>query len=206
MTSNEWAARRTAALLVMVICAVGCGAAQSGSGGTPLVRMGDPAPAFMLQDQSGRVRQLSEYRGRPVVLYFYPRDATPGCTAEACAFRDAWSQLQETGAVVLGVSTDDVESHRRFHEEHQLPFDLLADVDGEVAQRYGVPMQMGMSSRITFLIDGEGLVRRVFEDVDPGVHADEVIAAIQVLPASTGGGTGVVPEESAAQPSTTGEE
>jgi peroxiredoxin Q/BCP len=167
--------------------------------------MGDPAPAFMLQDQSGRVRQLSEYRGSPVVLYFYPRDATPGCTAEACAFRDAWAQLQETGAVVLGVSTDDVESHRRFHEEHQLPFDLLADVDGEVAQRYGVPMQMGMSSRITFLIDGEGVVRRVFEDVDPAVHADEVIAAIQALPASTGGGTGVVPQETPAQPSTTGE-
>lgn len=147
-----------------------------------LVRVGEPAPEFMLQDQTGRVRQLSEYRGHPVVLYFYPRDATPGCTAEACAFRDAWDRLQSTGAVVLGVSTDDVESHRRFHEEHQLPFELLADLDGRVAQLYGVPLRLGMASRVTFLIDDEGVVRHVWEDVDPGVHAAEVIAEIDELP------------------------
>lgn len=184
--------------MIALVAVVGCGGGQSGSGGTALVRMGDPAPDFLLADQTGRVRQLSEYRGRPLVLYFYPRDATPGCTAEACAFRDAWAQLQETGAAVVGVSTDDVESHRRFAEEHQLPFELLADLEGEVAQRYGVPMRMGMSSRITFLIDADGLVRRVFEDVDPAVHADEVIAAIQALPASSGGDTGTVPEEAPA--------
>src|SRR5690606_10884989 len=143
-----------------------------------LVSVGEPAPEFMLQDQTGRVRQLSEYRGHPVVLYFYPRDATPGCTAEACAFRDAWDSLQATGAVVLGVSTDDVESHRRFHAEHQLPFELLADLDGRVARRYGVPVRLGMASRVTFLIDGEGVVRHVWENVDPGVHATEVIAQI----------------------------
>jgi peroxiredoxin Q/BCP len=138
----------------------------------------------MLQDQTGRVRTLAEYRGRPVVLYFYPRDGTPGCTREACAFRDAWDRLQATGAVVLGVSTDDVESHRRFHAEHRLPFELLSDVDGEVARRYGVPVRLGLAARVTFLIDGEGVVRRVFEDVDPAVHADEVIDAITALATS----------------------
>ena len=164
---------------VLVAVALGCGGAQA-----PLAPVDRPAPAFMLQDQSGRVRQLSEYRGHPVVLYFYPRDATPGCTREACAFRDAWARLQSTGAVVLGVSTDDVASHLRFHDEHQLPFDLLADADGQVASRYGVPVRLGLASRITFLIDGGGVLRRVFEDVDPGVHADEVLAAIAALPAA----------------------
>ncbi|MDQ3034382.1 MAG: peroxiredoxin [Myxococcota bacterium] len=186
--------------VVALALVVGCGSGQSGSGGTALVRMGDPAPDFMLADQTGRVRQLSEYRGQPLVLYFYPRDATPGCTREACAFRDAWTQLQETGARVVGVSTDDVESHRRFAEEHQLPFELLADLEGEVAQRYGVPMRLGMSSRVTFLIDADGVVRRVFEEVDPAIHVDEVIAAIQALPASSGGDTGTVPEETAVDP------
>jgi peroxiredoxin Q/BCP len=158
-----------------------CGAAQNGSSEGPPLRPGDPAPAFMLQDQTGRVRTLAEYRGRPVVLYFYPHDATPGCTREACAFRDAWDRFQATGAVVVGISTDDVESHRRFHEEHRLPFDLLADVEGEVARRYRVPVRLGMAARMTFLIDGAGIVRRVFEDVDPAVHAEEVLAAIRAL-------------------------
>lgn len=166
-----------------------CGGSQSTSSSSGAsetsprtgIAVGQPAPAFMLQDQSGRVRQLSEYRGHPVVLYFYPRDATPGCTAEACAFRDAWNRLQASGAVVLGVSTDDVASHRAFHEEHHLPFDLLADVDANVTEEYGVPIEMGMARRVTFLIDGEGVIRRIWQDVDPGVHADEVIAAIETL-------------------------
>jgi peroxiredoxin Q/BCP len=138
----------------------------------------------MLQDQTGRVRTLAEFRGHPVVLYYYPRDATPGCTREACGFRDAWDRLQAAGAVVLGASTDDVVSHQRFATDQQLPFPLLADLDGRVAQQLGVPMRMGMTGRITFLIDGEGTVRRVFENVDPAVHADEVLAAIAELPAA----------------------
>lgn len=179
--------QRLAALLIASALLGACGGSQPGpassesAAASSLAAVGSEAPAFMLQDQSGRVRQLSEYRGRPVVLYFYPRDATPGCTTEACAFRDAWDRLQASGAVVLGVSTDDVTSHLRFHEEHRLPFDLLSDPDGRVTQQYGVPMRMGMASRITFLIDGDGVVRQVFEDVDPAVHADEVIAAIQAL-------------------------
>lgn len=176
--------RRAAPAILIAIVLAACGGSQGAGEGEARagrVEVGAEAPAFMLQDQTGRVRQLSEHRGHPVVLYFYPRDATPGCTREACAFRDAWDRLQATGAVVLGVSTDDVVSHQRFHDEHQLPFDLLADLDGTIAQRYGVPMRMGMSARVTFLIDGGGVVRRVFEDVDPAVHADEVIAAIEAM-------------------------
>ena len=181
-------------LLSSAALASACGGSQSSSTGTtgggteqtaaasPSALVGSPAPELMLQDQSGRVRQLSEYRGSPIVLYFYPRDGTPGCTAEACAFRDAWERIQGTGAVVLGVSTDDVASHLAFHDEHQLPFDLLSDPDGRVAQQFGVPMTMGMASRITFIIDDQGVVRRAFEDVDPGIHADEVIAALDDLP------------------------
>lgn len=181
-----------ASTLLSSSLALGCGGSQSssttGPGGeqataaSPSALVGSPAPEFMLQDQSGRVRQISEYRGSPVVLYFYPRDGTPGCTAEACAFRDAWERIQGTGAVVLGVSTDDVASHLAFHDEHQLPFDLLSDPDGRVAAQFGVPMRMGMASRITFIVDDEGVVRRAFEDVDPGIHADEVIAALDDLP------------------------
>ena len=144
--------------------------------------VGSPAPEFMLQDQTGRVRTLSEYRGHPVVLYFYPRDATPGCTTEACAFRDAWDRLQATGAVVLGVSTDDAISHNRFRDEHHLPFDLLSDPDETAAGAYGVPVRMGFAARQTFLIDAAGNLARVWPDVDPGVHADEVLAAIAELP------------------------
>lgn len=116
-----------------------------------------------------------------MVLYFYLRDATPGCTAEACAFRDAWDRLQARGAIVLGVSTDDIESHRAFAEEHALPFALLADTDEAIARAYGVPVRLGYAKRMTFLIDAQGILRRVFEDVDPAVHVDEVLAALAEL-------------------------
>lgn len=174
-----------------VLFALGLGALALGACGSPQRTEGAPsgspavgsaAPEIMLQDQTGRVRTLSEHRGHPVVVYFYPRDATPGCTREACAFRDAWTRLQATGAVVYGISTDDVTSHLRFHDEHALPFDLLADVDGTAAAAYGVPVTAGFASRMTFLVDAAGNVAQLFPDVDPGVHADEVIAAIEALP------------------------
>ena len=142
---------------------------------------GDRAPSFTLKDQDGNVHRLRDYKGKTVVLYFYPRDATPGCTVEACAFRDAWSRFEEAGAQVLGVSTDDVESHASFAREHELPFPLLADVEERVATDYGVTVRAGMTMRTTFLIDGQGVIRRVFEGVDPGVHVDEVLAAIAEL-------------------------
>lgn len=175
------------ALLLVPLLLSACGSTAPAGGGAATAEsaglsVGSPAPDFMLQDQTGRVRTLSEYRGHPVVLYFYPRDATPGCTAEACAFRDAWDRLQATGAVVLGVSTDDVVSHQRFHDEHGLPFDLLSDPDETAASAYGVPVRMGFAARQTFLIDAQGNIAHIWPDVDPGVHADEVLAAIAALP------------------------
>lgn len=177
-------------LLVSALSACGSTAASSGSSSGSAsgsaegggIAVGSPAPEFMLQDQSGRVRTLSEYRGHPVVLYFYPRDATPGCTREACAFRDAWDRLQATGAVVLGVSTDDIVSHQRFRDEHSLPFDLLSDPDETAARAYGVPVNMGFAARQSFLIDAQGNLAQIWPNVDPGVHADEVLAAIAALP------------------------
>ncbi len=156
----------------------GCGVWGSG-GTTPAI--GSPAPEIALLAQDGAPRTLSSHRGHPVLVYFYPRDATPGCTREACAFRDAWARLQAAGAVVYGVSTDGVDSHRRFHDENALPFDLLSDVDGRVAAAYGVPVRAGFASRVSFLIDRSGNVARVFPDVDPAVHADEVVQAIEAL-------------------------
>lgn len=154
-----------------------------GASGPPaeMASVGSTAPSFSLSDQHGRMRTLEEFRGRPVVLYFYPRDATPGCTREACAFRDAWTRLEAAGAVVLGVSTDDAASHQRFIAEHELPFDLLSDSNEDAARAYGVPVHFGFTSRMTFLIDAQGRVAQRWHDVDPGVHADEVIAAIAAL-------------------------
>lgn len=178
------------ALVLVSLLLTACGSTGSTASGTSSstapaagsIAVGSPAPELMLQDQTGRVRTLSEYRGHAVVLYFYPRDATPGCTTEACAFRDAWDRLQATGAVVLGVSTDDVVSHQRFHDEHGLPFELLSDPDETAARAYGVPVHMGFAARQTFLIDAQGNVAQIWPDVDPGVHADEVLAAIAALP------------------------
>jgi peroxiredoxin Q/BCP len=170
---------------------VGCGGSQSDgsaasaadpAGGSPVV--GSPAPEIMLQNQDGRVRTLSEHRGHPVLVYFYPRDATPGCTREACALRDAWDRLQATGTVVYGISTDDVASHLAFRSEHGLPFDLLSDPEETAARAYGVPVRMGFAARMSFLVDAQGNLARTFPDVDPGVHADEVLAAIAALPPS----------------------
>lgn len=145
---------------------------------------GTEAPDFTLQDQTGAERTLSSERGHYVVLYFYPRDATPGCTTEACGFRDAWGRYEERGITLFGVSVDDVESHAAFAEEHELPFSLLADVEHDVSGAYGVLDQSGdavYSRRVTYVIDDAGVIRHTFEDVDPGVHADEVLERIDAL-------------------------
>jgi peroxiredoxin Q/BCP len=144
-----------------------------------LVRVHDVAPDFSAPDQSAHARTLREFRGHPVVLYFYPRDGTPGCTREACAFRDAWDRLAQAGAQVIGVSSDDVASHRRFADEHHLGFPLLADSDGRIADSYGVRRIFGLDARVTFVIDREGRVAQVYPNVDPAVHADEVIRALR---------------------------
>jgi peroxiredoxin Q/BCP len=145
-----------------------------------------PAPDFTAVDQVGNTVKLSDYRGKWVVLYFYPRDNTPGCTREACSLRDSAPVLAEANAVVLGVSTDPPESHRKFIEKFSLPFTLIADTDTAVSTLYGVygekerdgKKSMGIM-RTTFVIDPEGTIRKVFARVDVEKHGEEVLAAIR---------------------------
>jgi peroxiredoxin Q/BCP len=140
------------------------------------------APDFSAPDETGRLRSLSELRGRPVVLYFYPKDGTPGCTREACAFRDEWQHIQATGARVVGVSLDSVESHAEFKRRHHLPFPLLSDVEGKILEAYGVPRNAkGYASRTTFIIDADGVIRRIFPEVDPAVHVGQVLDVLRQL-------------------------
>ncbi|HXV11957.1 MAG TPA: peroxiredoxin, partial [Burkholderiales bacterium] len=128
-------------------------------------RVGEPAPDFSLPDQDGKARSLGEFRGKWLALYFYPRDDTPGCTRQACAFRDDRHKLAALGAEVVGVSVDDVESHLDFAKEHRLPFPLLADAGGAVAARYGSIRNFGLfklARRNTFLIDPQGRIAKVY--------------------------------------------
>ena len=149
---------------------------------------GERAPAFALRDQDGHEHRLEDYRGQSVVLYFYPRDETPGCTTEACSFRDHFAAIRAAGAVILGVSTDDAESHRRFQQHHALPFPLLVDADAEVATRYGVWGErtlygrtgIGMT-RATFIIGPDGHLQRVWKRVRADEHGAAVLEALQGL-------------------------
>ena len=144
-----------------------------------MVEEGRPAPDFELATDEGTKLRLSDFRGRPVVLYFYPKDDTPGCTAQACGIRDAFDRFEAAGAVVLGVSADDEASHRRFREKYGLPFTLVADPERTLAEPYGVGREGKTSyERSTFVIDPEGNVARIMRRVDPQTHADEVLAAL----------------------------
>jgi peroxiredoxin Q/BCP len=150
-----------------------------------MVDEGKPAPDFELTSDSGETVSLASLRGKPVVLYFYPKDDTPGCTAQACGIRDAWGEFERAGAVVLGVSPDDAASHATFKEKYGLQFPLLADPDHAVAEEYGVwgekhlygKTYMGVE-RSTFVIDADGTVAKVMRKVKPDTHADDVLAAL----------------------------
>jgi peroxiredoxin Q/BCP len=144
-----------------------------------LLREGDPAPDFTLESDSGEEVTLSSLRGRPVVLYFYPKDDTPGCTRQARGIRDAWSEFQREGAEVFGISADTQASHEKFKSKYSLPFTLLADPEHKLGEPYGVA-QEGKNSyeRSTFVIDADGKVARVMRRVNPDRHADEVLAAL----------------------------
>ncbi|MFI5301250.1 MAG: peroxiredoxin [Polyangiales bacterium] len=178
----------SAALLVSTLAAFtacsGCGEKKRPDGGVGLIQSSAHAPAWTAQDQNGKSRSLSEFAGKPVVLYFYPKDDTPGCTKEACAFRDAWTKLQATGAQIVGVSLDGVASHAEFVKKYTLPFVLVADTDGKIADAYGVKRTMGYDARVTFVIDRTGTILKVFPDVDPAIHADEVLTVLAGLPKS----------------------
>ncbi len=152
------------------------------------VEVGKKAPDFTLQADDGGKVKLSSLRGKPVVLYFYPRDDTPGCTREACAFRDRKAELATLGAAVLGVSTDGVDSHGKFRDKYKLNFPLLADPQHKVAEKYGAwreKVRFGKTSmgiqRSTYLIDAEGVVRKVWKNVKVDGHDRQVIAALEEL-------------------------
>jgi peroxiredoxin Q/BCP len=151
--------------------------------------VGQPAPAFKLQDQAGKWHTLADYKGKWVAVYFYPKDDTPGCTTQACSFRDNVFAFNKEGAVILGISVDDVESHKAFAEKHGLPFTLLADADKAVSKRYGVLKTymgvMEMARRDTFLIDPQGRIAKHYESVDPEGHSAVVLADIKSLKAGT---------------------
>ena len=152
------------------------------------VAPGDLSPGFSLPDDAGSTVALTDFRGRPVVLYFYPKDDTEGCTKEACDFRDHWREFQQAGAVILGVSPDGVESHRKFKAKYKLPFALLSDADHAVALAYGAwgPKKMYGREyegilRTTVVIDAEGRIARVFPKVKVKDHADEVLAVLKAM-------------------------
>jgi len=150
-----------------------------------MVEEGRPAPAFALTSDTGETVTLESLRGKPVVLYFYPKDDTPGCTRQACGIRDSWGEFQRRGAVVLGVSPDSERSHVKFKEKYDLPFTLLADPDHAVAEAYGVWVEkknygrtyMGIK-RSTFVIDADGNVARIMRRVKPAEHTDDVLGAL----------------------------
>ena len=142
---------------------------------------GAAVPPLQARDGKGDDHALADLQGRPVVVFFYPKDETPGCTKEACAFRDVWERYQNANVAVLGVSSGSTEGKARFADKHDLPFPLLADERLEWARAFGVRVLFGIPSRVTFLLDREGKVAKVYRDVDPGVHAAEVLADAQAL-------------------------
>jgi len=150
-----------------------------------MIREGEPAPEFTATTDTGEQVSLSDYRGKPVVLYFYPKDDTPGCTAQACGIRDAYGDFERAGAVVLGVSPDSEAKHVKFKQKYDLPFTLLADPEHAVAESYGVWAEkkyrgrtyLGVN-RTTFLIAPDGTVAKVMHNVDPKAHADDVLALL----------------------------
>lgn len=149
---------------------------------------GQPAPDFELPDDQGNIVRLRDLRGQTVVLYMYPKDQTPGCTAQACDFRDNLARIQDAGAVVLGLSPDSVASHKRFKEKYGLTFPLLSDEGGAVASRYGAWVQKSLFGRkfmgierSTFIIDGDGILRKAFRKVKVRGHVDQVLRALEEI-------------------------
>ena len=150
------------------------------------LKEGDPAPEFTAQTGDGATVSLKDYRGKNVILFFYPKDDTPGCTKEACSFRDYFATFQARGAIILGVSVDPVKSHKKFSEKFKLPFTLLSDEDKQIVEAYGVWGQksfMGRkymgTHRVTFLIGPDGVIRKIWPKVKPEAHVAEVLAAMQ---------------------------
>ena len=163
--------RVTLSLLLLFLA--GCVTAES--------MTGQAAPDFEMPDQYGETHRLEDYKGKWLALYFYPRDDTPGCTTEACNFRDNIYAFRAINAEILGVSVDDTDSHREFSEKYQLPFRILSDTDGEVSKAYGTRGIIGMSKRQSFLISPDGIIAKHYEKVVPEEHTQQVLADLELL-------------------------
>ncbi len=167
--------------LVLVVTGAAVSVACGGTvkrpdGGFGLLPNGAQAPDLVGHAPNGDEVRLSSQRGHTAIIYFYPQDETPGCTKEACAFRDTWKQMENAGVAVFGVSVNSEERHKAFQQKHGLPFPLVSDEKGSVAQAYGVPHHLWGYDRVTFLVDRQGKIAHVWPDVDPAVHAQEVLA------------------------------
>jgi len=168
------------AVLIVFAALLVARAARAGE----LPKVGQPAPDFNLPDQNGKLHTLQEYHGKWLVLYFYPKDDTPGCTQEACSFRDDLSQITELGAQVVGVSVDDTSSHAEFAKKYHLPFPLLADKTTETAARYGALMDLWLikfARRYTFLIDPQGNLKKMYLTVETSRHSKQIIADLKKI-------------------------
>ncbi len=171
--------RRALGQLLLGSAVFGAGAAQATA-----LEIGQAAPDFELSDQDGKKRKLADWRGKWLVLYFYPRNDTPGCTTEACNFRDDWLLLQALGAEVVGVSVDSSAAHAAFVRKYKLPFPLLADVQGEVAARYAALSNWVLfkfARRQTFIVDPQGRIARIYRAVDSDRHSAEIVADLRQL-------------------------
>jgi peroxiredoxin Q/BCP len=176
-------------LLALPLLALGTGLAPARAADPPpaaapppapdLLPVGSPAPEFSATAHDGQKIDLAKLKGQYVALYFYPKDDTPGCTKEACDFRDAWSKLQKAGVTVFGVSTQDNTSHKAFADKHKLPFALIPDDKGELAAKYKVPVVDGKARRITYLIGKDGKIKHVWPKVTPVGHASEILAQVE---------------------------
>ena len=174
-------------LAAVALTAVGLfvGLFHSARADEPLLAVGAPAPEVVGADAKGTTFKLSAQRGKFAIVYFYPKDDTPGCTKEACAFRDAFDKFLAAGVTIFGVSRDAEASHKAFMQKYTLPFPLVADTSGAVQKAYHVPSNIwGGTKRVSFLIGPDGKIARVFPDVDPGVHAKELLGIIATLKAA----------------------
>ncbi|CAN5277319.1 thioredoxin-dependent thiol peroxidase [soil metagenome] len=176
LLSKQWFGNLLGAFMLAVLL---CGTTVAET-----IDAGDRAPGFRLQDQNGEWRSLDDWGGKWIALYFYPKDDTPGCTTEACEFRDNIFAFEKLGADIVGVSLDDVESHQEFAAKYHLPFTLLSDPDGVIARAYGVLKKVGpleFARRESFLIDPGGRIVKHYDDVDPDTHSAEVLADLDAL-------------------------
>jgi thioredoxin-dependent peroxiredoxin len=173
---------RATAVMLMSMLALFTRFASIARADEPMLAVGAPAPDVAGADAKGTTFKLSAQKGKYAIVYFYPKDDTPGCTKEACAFRDAFDKFVAAGVTIFGVSRDAEPSHKAFQQKYTLPFPLVADVSGTVQKAYRVPSNIfGGYKRVSFLVGPDGKIARVFPDVDPGVHAKELLAVITTL-------------------------